>query len=84
MTYKNNYQRKQAVWREKWLKKEEKRLKQKDYIRLKKDVANFATTVQEAWQVIHNAIVELTKSTGELAYQIYTDFVNEEEKETEQ
>ena len=30
MTYKNNYQRKQAVWREKWLKKEDKRLKQND------------------------------------------------------
>lgn len=27
MTYKNNYQRKQAVWREKWMKKVEERQK---------------------------------------------------------
>ena len=80
MTYKNNYHRKQAVWREKWLKKEEKRLKQKDYIRLKKDVAKFATTVQEAYQLIHNEIVDIVKSAGELAHQIYTELVNEEEE----
>jgi hypothetical protein len=80
MNYKNNYQRKQAVWREKWLKKEEKRLMQRDWKRLKKDVAKFATTVQEACQLIHNEIVEIVKSAGELTYQIYTDLVNEEEE----
>ena len=36
-------------------------------------------TVQEACQLIHNEIVEIVKSAGELTYQIYTDLVKENE-----
>ena len=73
MTYKNNYQRKQAVWREKWLKKEEKRLMQRDWKRLKKDVANYATTFEEAYQIIHDAILEIVSSAGDAVQKAWSE-----------
>lgn len=73
MSYKNNYQRKQAIWREKWLKKEEARLKQRDFIRLKKDIVNFSITVQEACLLIHDELDEIMKSAGEIVYKTWLE-----------
>ena len=71
MNYKNNYQRKQAVWREKWLKKEEKRLKQRDWKRLKKDIANFATTVKDGIQLMCDELTGLWSETVDVVIESY-------------
>ena len=59
MIYKNNYQRKQAIWREKWLAKEEKRLKRRDFERLGRDVLKCAKTVKESIESIRDEIIEI-------------------------
>lgn len=70
MNYKNNYQRKQAVWREKWLKKEEKRLRQRELNKLKTDIANFGGTIGEAIQLITDELHEIIVSAGSLVKDI--------------
>ena len=70
MNYKNNYQRKQAVWREKWLKKEEKRLRQRELNKLKTDIANFGGTIGEAIQLITDELHEIIASAGSLVKDI--------------
>lgn len=70
MNYKNNYQRKQAVWREKWQKKEEKRLRQRELNKLKTDIANFGGTIGEAIQLITDELHEIIASVGSLVKDI--------------
>lgn len=66
MIYKNNYQRKQAVWREKWLAKEEKRLKRRDFERLGRDVLKCVKTVKKASVMLLDEINELLATAGDI------------------
>lgn len=69
MNYKNNYQRKQAVWREKWLKKEEKRLMQRDWKRLAKDVAN----VKDSFQLMYDELTGLLSAIGDFVIETFNN-----------
>ena len=66
MIYKNNYQRKQAIWREKWLAKEEKRLKRSDLERLGREVAKCVKTVKEASVMVLDGINEILATAGDI------------------
>ena len=65
MNYKNNYQRKQAVWREKWMKKVEERQKQKALI-------NFPKAAYEAGESLREAFVNLSISVSDMVDLIRT------------
>ena len=73
MNYKNNYQRKQAVWREKWQKKEEKRSRQRELNKLKTDITNFAGTIGEAIQLITDELHEVIASAGILVKDFFDE-----------
>ena len=66
MIYKNNYQRKQAVWREKWLKKVEERLRKKA---LYQPVIDAGSSLRKAFIGLGDALSEMVK--------IISDSVNE-------
>lgn len=70
MMYKNNYQRKRDVWREKWMKKVEERQKQKALINFRKAAYEAGVSLQEAFVVLGNAISEVAISIGNCCNEI--------------
>ena len=64
MNYKNNYQRKQAVWREKWMRKVEERQKTKALLDFRKAAYEAGVSLREAFVVLGNAISEAVISIG--------------------
>lgn len=58
MIYKNNYQRKQAVWREKWRKKEEERLRKKA---LYQPVIDAGLSLRKAFVGLGDVLSEMVK-----------------------
>ena len=78
MIYKNNYQRKQAIWCEKWRKKEEERLRKKALyqpvidagVSLRKAFVGLGDVISEMVKIIRdgvNEVVEIVKKDPELA-----------------
>jgi len=78
MIYKNNYQRKQAVWREKQRKKNEEQLRKKALyqpvidagVSLRKAFVSLGDTISEMVKIISdgvNEVVEIVKNDPELA-----------------
>ena len=58
MTYKNNYQRKQAIWREKWRKKVEERQRKKA---LYQPVIDAGVSLRKAFVSLGDTISEIVK-----------------------
>lgn len=59
MKYKNNYQRKQSVWREKWMKKVEERQKQKALINFRKAAYEAGESLREAFVNLGSSILDM-------------------------
>lgn len=78
MTYKNNYQRKQAVWREKWLKKVEKRQKQKALINFRKAAYEAGESLREAFVSYGSAISDMVDLIKKSVNEIYETLLKPE------
>ena len=71
MKYKNNYQRKQAIWREKWLKKVEERQKQKALINFRKVAYEAGESLREAFVNICSSILDMSDPIKTAVNDIY-------------
>lgn len=67
MTYKNNYQRKQAVWREKWMKKVEQRQRMKPFRDLSKAVDKMRQAFVDLADVIESTTLQFEVDLCEIA-----------------
>lgn len=79
MIYKNNYQRKQAVWREKWRKKNEERQRKKA---LYQPVIDAGVSLRKAFVSLGDALSEMVKIISDGINEIISDpeFIEEMEK----
>lgn len=67
MNYKNNYQRKQAVWREKWMRKVEERQRMKPFRDLSKAVDKLRQSFVDLADVIEQFKVDLREIAKNLS-----------------
>lgn len=65
--YKNNYQRKQAVWREKWMKKVETRQRMKPFRDLSKAVDKMCQAFVDLADVIESTTIQFKVDLSEIA-----------------
>lgn len=65
--YKNNYQRKQAVWREKWMKKVETRQRMKSFRDLNKAVDKMRQAFVDLADVIESTTLQFEVDLREIA-----------------
>lgn len=79
MIYKNNYQRKQAVWREKWMKKVEEQQRKKA---LYQPVIDAGVSLRKAFAGLRNAVSEAVKTVSDGINEIISDpeFIEKLEK----
>lgn len=79
MIYKNNYQRKQAIWREKWMKKvEEQQRKKASY----QPVIDAGASLRKAFVSLGDAVSEMVKIVSDGINEIISDpeFIEKLEK----
>lgn len=79
MIYKNSYQRKQAIWREKWRKKVEERQRKKA---LYQPVIDAGVSLRKAFVSFGNAVSEAVKTVSDGINEIISDpeFIEKLEK----